>query len=57
METAQAIEFLHNLLGKNFRITTSDTRMFLGQFKCTDAVGSPRLPETIILCPKVLKFT
>ncbi|KAE8440527.1 hypothetical protein EG329_007273 [Mollisiaceae sp. DMI_Dod_QoI] len=34
----QAESFLTSLLGKNLRITTTDTRMFLGQFKCTDSV-------------------
>ncbi|KAM0288040.1 hypothetical protein ACHAQH_000108 [Verticillium albo-atrum] len=31
-----ARSFLTSLLNKNLRITTTDGRMFLGQFKCTD---------------------
>lgn len=30
--------FLQSLLNKNLRITTTDSRMFWGQFKCTDPV-------------------
>ncbi|CZR55868.1 uncharacterized protein PAC_05756 [Phialocephala subalpina] len=48
---AQAESYLHSLLGKNLRITTTDTRMFLGQFKCTDSV---RLPSPPLLYPTPL---
>ncbi|TVY40158.1 N-alpha-acetyltransferase,NatC auxiliary subunit, partial [Lachnellula occidentalis] len=37
MEQAQSKDYLTSLLNKNLRITTSDARMFLGQFKCTDS--------------------
>lgn len=46
MEKAQATDFLSDLLGKTFRVTTSDTRMFLGQFKCTDADCNIVLAQT-----------
>ncbi|RFU24598.1 hypothetical protein B7463_g11740, partial [Scytalidium lignicola] len=36
MEKAQAEDYLTSLLNKTLRVTTTDTRMFLGQFKCTD---------------------
>lgn len=41
MEKAQAEDYLSSLLNKNLRITTSDTRIFHGQFKCTDSVYQP----------------
>jgi small nuclear ribonucleoprotein (snRNP)-like protein len=41
MEKAQAEDYLSTLLNKNLRITISDTRMFHGQFKCTDSVCLP----------------
>jgi len=37
MEKAQAEDYLTSLLGKTLRVTANDTRMFLGQFKCTDS--------------------
>ena len=30
--------YLRTLLNKNLRVTTTDTRMFWGAFKCTDSV-------------------
>ncbi|KAK4229059.1 hypothetical protein QBC38DRAFT_473613 [Podospora fimiseda] len=33
----EASDFLQTLLNKNLRITTTDTRIFLGSFKCTDS--------------------
>ncbi|KAI9783009.1 MAG: hypothetical protein M1816_001623 [Peltula sp. TS41687] len=33
---ADAVEYLKSLLGHRLRITTTDTRMFVGEFKCTD---------------------
>jgi hypothetical protein len=44
MEKSQAEDYLTSLLGKTLRVTTNDTRMFLGQFKCTDSV---RLPSSL----------
>ena len=39
MDETQAAAYLGGLLGKQLRITTTDTRMFVGRFKCTDRVG------------------
>jgi small nuclear ribonucleoprotein (snRNP)-like protein len=50
MEKSQAEDYLRSLLNKTLRITTSDTRMFLGQFKCTDSVGP--LPSPVSLFPR-----
>ena len=38
MDKDEASGFLTSLLNRNLRITTSDGRMFWGQFKCTDPV-------------------
>ncbi|KAI9733008.1 MAG: hypothetical protein M1834_003551 [Cirrosporium novae-zelandiae] len=32
----EACVFLASLLGKHLRVHTTDTRMFIGDFKCTD---------------------
>lgn len=37
MENAQAKDYLTNLIRKTLRITTTDTRTFIGTFKCTDS--------------------
>ncbi|KAI8959686.1 hypothetical protein F5Y11DRAFT_332316 [Daldinia sp. FL1419] len=36
MEPAEAEEFLKSLINKNLRIYTTDGRIFIGTFKCTD---------------------
>ncbi|KAI0849639.1 hypothetical protein F5Y00DRAFT_261424 [Daldinia vernicosa] len=36
MEPAEAEAFLKSLLNKNLRIYTTDGRIFIGNFKCTD---------------------
>ncbi|KAI2783716.1 hypothetical protein F4815DRAFT_457679 [Daldinia loculata] len=36
MEPAEAETFLKSLLNKNLRIYTTDGRIFIGNFKCTD---------------------
>ena len=41
MEAGEARTFLNSLLNKNLRVTVTDGRMFLGAFKCTDAVSDP----------------
>lgn len=38
MDNQQAVAFFQSLLGKQLRITTTDTRMFIGEMKCTDKV-------------------
>ncbi|KAL2060769.1 hypothetical protein VTL71DRAFT_9411 [Oculimacula yallundae] len=37
MDKTSAENYLSSLLNKTLRVTTTDTRMFLGQFKCTDS--------------------
>ncbi|KAI9674251.1 MAG: hypothetical protein M1829_003798 [Trizodia sp. TS-e1964] len=36
VNTLTGVAFLESLLGKTLRITTTDTRIFLGGMKCTD---------------------
>lgn len=36
---AEAKDYLNGLLNKSLRVTTTDKRMFLGEFKCTDSVA------------------
>lgn len=38
MDKGAAHEYLSSLLNQNLRVTATDGRLFLGQFKCTDAV-------------------
>lgn len=33
------VAFLESILGKTLRLHTEDTRMFVGEFKCTDNVS------------------
>lgn len=40
MDSAQAIQYLDGLLGRQLRVHATDSRMFVGIFKCTDAVSS-----------------
>ncbi|KAH8905944.1 LSM domain-containing protein [Coniochaeta sp. PMI_546] len=42
----EAAEFLRSLLNKNLRVTTTDSRMFWGQFKCTDPDSNVVLAHT-----------
>ncbi|PSS15296.1 hypothetical protein M430DRAFT_77564, partial [Amorphotheca resinae ATCC 22711] len=37
MDKSEATAYLTSLLHKTLRVTTSDARMFLGQFRCTDS--------------------
>jgi small nuclear ribonucleoprotein (snRNP)-like protein len=41
MDEMQAIRYLESLIGQTLRVHTTDTRMFVGTFKCTDAVSAP----------------
>lgn len=41
MDQMQAIRYLESLIGQTLRVHTTDTRMFVGTFKCTDAVSAP----------------
>ena len=47
MDNTKATEFLQSLLNKKLCVHTNDSRMFYGEFKCTDNVifilsGDPR---------------
>ncbi|KAG9249069.1 LSM domain protein [Calycina marina] len=46
MDKAQAEDYLSSLLNKSLRVTTNDTRMFLGVFKCTDSDRNIILAQT-----------
>ena len=55
MSNDEAASFLGSLLNKTLRIHTTDTRIFVGQMKCTDKVTaiitqSPRLVSLARLC-------
>ena len=39
-------DFLRSVLGKTLRIETTDTRTFVGEFKCTDNVCENIMKET-----------
>ncbi|KAJ5156227.1 Ribonucleoprotein LSM domain eukaryotic/archaea-type [Penicillium capsulatum] len=37
MDSKQAVQYLDGLLGRQLRVHATDSRMFVGIFKCTDA--------------------
>lgn len=39
MDANQAVQYLDALIGRQLRVHTTDSRMFVGIFKCTDAVS------------------
>lgn len=43
MDSEKAVEYLNGLLGRTLRIHATDGRMFVGLFKCTDAVSNHRM--------------
>ncbi|OBT90983.1 hypothetical protein VE02_00236 [Pseudogymnoascus sp. 03VT05] len=43
---AEAKDYLNGLLNKSLRVTTTDKRMFLGEFKCTDSDRNMILAHT-----------
>lgn len=45
MDANQAVQFLESLIGQTIRVHATDTRIFVGTFKCTDAVGDPTKKE------------
>jgi len=49
MDGTKVTAYLEALLNKKLRVHTSDSRMFLGDFKCTDNVS--RGPETVLRSP------
>lgn len=44
MAAEHSVQYLEGLLGRSLRVHTTDSRMFVGIFKCTDAVS--KLPPT-----------
>ncbi|CAL3970354.1 unnamed protein product [Diplocarpon coronariae] len=46
MDKSTSATYLTSLLNKSLRVTTTDTRMFLGQFKCTDSDRNIILAQT-----------
>ena len=42
MKNGKAVEYLGSILGKRLRLHTTDTRVFVGEFKCTDKVSRPK---------------
>lgn len=59
MDKSQAVEYLESLLDKTLRLHTSDTRLFVGIFKCTDnvSIGVVNSKGAIQLCPSALVLT
>ncbi|KAL2200024.1 hypothetical protein P885DRAFT_58212 [Corynascus similis CBS 632.67] len=45
-EKEEAAGYLRSLINKNFRVTTTDSRMFWGTFKCTDPESNIVLQHT-----------
>lgn len=39
MNETEAVKYLDSLIGQTLRVHTTDTRIFVGAFKCTDAVS------------------
>lgn len=39
MDNESAVDYLGSLLEKRLRLHTTDKRMFVGDFKCTDSVS------------------
>lgn len=49
MDEIQAVQYLESLIGQTLRVHATDSRVFVGVFKCTDAVSlTLKLPIT---CP------
>ncbi|KAF7504285.1 hypothetical protein GJ744_002474 [Endocarpon pusillum] len=46
MDNDSAVKYLESLLNRTFRAHTSDGRMFLGEFKCTDNESNIILAKT-----------
>ena len=45
MDESEAVGYLKSLLNKELRVYTTDTRMFIGDFKCTDNVRRSYSPD------------
>lgn len=50
MADDQSVKYLESKLGKQMRIHTTDSRMFIGEFKCTDNVNLPCEPWQTVNC-------
>lgn len=46
MNETEAVQYLDSLIGQTLRVHTTDTRIFVGVFKCTDAVSGTNTKET-----------
>ncbi|KAI1844566.1 hypothetical protein JX266_009239 [Neoarthrinium moseri] len=48
-EKVEAEAYLQSLINKTLRIYTTDARLFVGTFKCTDPVRKPGFPPDILV--------
>jgi hypothetical protein len=57
LEPLEATKYLQSLLNRQLRIHTTDTRVFVGEFKCTDSVCNPFPPllDFVMLHPLYLR--
>ncbi|KAL4878371.1 hypothetical protein BJY04DRAFT_221101 [Aspergillus karnatakaensis] len=46
MDASQAVQYLESLIGQTFRVHATDTRIFVGVFKCTDSARNIILANT-----------
>ncbi|RMJ21519.1 hypothetical protein PHISP_07605 [Aspergillus sp. HF37] len=46
MDQSEAVQYLDSLIGQTLRVHTTDTRIFVGTFKCTDAERNIILAST-----------
>ncbi|KAK1145327.1 hypothetical protein N8T08_004202 [Aspergillus melleus] len=46
MDGNRAVQFLESLIGQTLRVHATDTRIFVGNFKCTDAARNIILGNT-----------
>ncbi|KAL4869263.1 hypothetical protein BDV12DRAFT_196505 [Aspergillus spectabilis] len=46
MDESQAVQYLESLIGQTLRVHATDTRIFVGVFKCTDAARNIILANT-----------
>ncbi|KAL4783134.1 hypothetical protein BJX76DRAFT_358273 [Aspergillus varians] len=46
MDENQALQYLESLIGRTLRVHATDTRIFVGVFKCTDAARNIILANT-----------
>ncbi|KAL6229926.1 hypothetical protein BDW75DRAFT_234816 [Aspergillus navahoensis] len=46
MDESKAVQYLESLIGRTLRVRATDTRVFVGVFKCTDAARNIILANT-----------